>query len=118
MGVVLSGLTRLTGCDPYSKFKLFHRTACGANDIYVWFGYGLMGTASDLRPCKPKLHVAFRYSYAHGFYKCARRFYGDAHGFYIYARRCYGDAHQFLRMHGIVVSKPVNSPICCILTFL
>ena len=52
-----------------------------------------------------------------GFYKCARRFYGDAHGFYIYARRCYGDAHQFLRMHGIVVSKPVNSPICCILTF-
>ena len=104
MGVVLSGLTRLTGCDPYSKFKLFHRTACGANDIYVWFGYGLMGTASDLRPCKPKLHVAFRYSYAHRFY--------------IYAHRFYGDARQSLRTLCIVVSKPVNSPICCILTIL
>ena len=67
MGVVLSGLTRLTGCDPYSKYKLLHRAACGAKEFYVRFGYGLMGTASDLRPCKPKLHVAFRYSYAHGF---------------------------------------------------
>ena len=104
MGVVLSGLTRLTGCDPYSKYKLLHRAACGAKEFYVRFGYGLMGTASDLRPCKPKLHGAFRYSYAHRFYR--------------YAHRFYGDAHQFLRTLGIVVSKPVNSPICCILTIL